>query len=82
MIDKKCDLVTKELLYIYDYSIRLIDNDSDEYDNGYVDGVGQCILNISRIDSFFRKSEACKRVREFETVKKYKEKYPTAEFKL
>lgn len=69
------------LLEIYDYYIRLIGSDRDEYYCGYADAAGQCILDIGKIygEKFGEKSykfEAYKRVMQFESIEQYKRDYP------
>lgn len=82
--------VMDKLLELYDFHIRTIDvKDSEyEYDCGYTDAVGQCILDIGDVFGCSKwdvekqkfvtgyKYEAYKRVMETETVKKYKQDYP------
>ena len=69
--------VMDELLYLYDSTVRNADSD---YNCGYADAVGQCILNLGDVLGETWKEpykfEACKRVYQFETVRKYKNDYP------
>lgn len=72
--------VMDELLYLYDFTIRLA-LDQDDYECGYADGVGQCVLDVGKVlgetGEKPYKFEAFKRVMHFETVEKYIADYPT-----
>lgn len=71
--------ILDKLLDSYDHYIRAIDKDKEDYLCGYADALGQVILDIGKIlgedNTKPYKFEAYKRVMEFETVEKYKEKY-------
>lgn len=74
--------IMNELLELYDYNVRFTNpKTADDYDFGYADGIGQCILVIAKSlgDGYPPpyKYEAYKRVMEYETTTKYWKKYPT-----
>lgn len=82
--------IMDELLGLWDWYRRICD---DDYQYGYTDAIGQCILNVGKVlgegkwnvgkqefelnDGKKYKYEAYKRVMEDTTQEAYWEKYPT-----
>lgn len=75
-------MVMDELLSLYDWYIRFTipdDPETDDYDYGYADAIGQCILKIGQAlgeESAPYKYEAYKRVMQYDTTANYWKKYP------
>lgn len=72
------------LLKLYDFYIRrAIPGESDDYDYGYADAIGQCILDVGKAlgENGNRpyKYEAYKRVMQYDTTENYLKKYPYPE---
>lgn len=74
--------VMDELLGLYDWNIRFATVDcNNDYQYGYADAIGQCILNVGeilgeKIGKQPYKYEAYKRVVEYDTTDNYWKKYP------
>lgn len=71
------DEIMQQLLYLYDFSTR---HANDKYSCGYADGIGQTVLDISKVigeDTKPYKYEVTKRIMNFTTVEKYIKDYPT-----
>lgn len=86
MNDSNANEVMKALLQLWDWHIRFttqgLSKEPDEYDYGYADAIGQCILDVGKVlgeETGKRpyKFEAYKRVMEYTTTAKYWKKYPT-----
>lgn len=71
--------VWKELLELFDWYFRIADGD-DDYDCGYADGVGQCIINLGKASGEKHgkpyKHEAYKRIMHYTTCEQYWKDYP------
>lgn len=72
--------IMDKLLDLYDWHVRFtIPKTAEDYQYGYADAIGQCILDIGKIlgeDSAPYKYEAYKRVMQYDTTKNYWKKYP------
>lgn len=72
--------IMNALLELYDWHVRMATLDADDYQFGYTDGIGQCILNIG--DVLGEKSgkpykyEAYKRVMQYDTTANYWKNHP------
>jgi hypothetical protein len=83
MASKQAELVMDELLHLYDWHVRIAERGEDDYNCGYADAIGQCILNIGKTlgesDDLSKpyKFEAYKRVMEYDTIENYWKEYPT-----
>lgn len=82
-LDKK--QVLDSLLYQYDFVVRAIGKDRDDYLCGRADAFGQAIIDIGRLFGESGKPykfEAFKRVMFFESVEKYVKDYPEPIFRV
>ena len=71
--------VMDTLLNLYDWHVRMATLDADDYQYGYTDAIGQCILDVGKAlgeDSKPYKYEAYKRVMEYDTTANYWKNYP------
>lgn len=81
MAKTEADQIMDALLKLYDWHVRFTQQtEEDDYQAGYTDAIGQCILDTGKIlgEEFGKpyKYEAYKRVMQYENTAKYWQKYP------
>ena len=76
-MDKK---VMDALLKLYDWHVRMATLDAEDYEYGYTDAIGQCILDVGKVLGEGHekpyKYEAYKRVMQYDTTANYWKAYP------
>ena len=78
----EAEKIMARLLYLYDFKVRLT-LDGDDYNCGYADAIGQCILDIGEIlgERFGKpyKYKAYSRVMHYDTTENYIKRHPIPE---
>lgn len=77
----KRNIIMNTVYALYDFHMRRVGADRDDYQCGACDALGQVILDLGKLfgEEYGKpyKFEAYKRVMQFETVEKYIKDYPT-----